>query len=128
ATVEACSHYAPVRPRGEVLHIAQHRLREKNALTKAGFPVAPYRHIRTPADLPAAVAELGYPCVLKTAGFGYDGKGQLKLTSPADITAAQAAFPDQEAVLEGWVEFEREVSVVGARGVDGSFVHYGVVE
>jgi 5-(carboxyamino)imidazole ribonucleotide synthase len=76
--------------------------------------------------LEAALGEIGAPAVLKTAGFGYDGKGQTRITGPEDLDAAWSALGG-EAALEAWVEFEREVSVVAARGMDGSFVHYGVV-
>jgi 5-(carboxyamino)imidazole ribonucleotide synthase len=69
-----------------------------------------------------------FPSVLKTAGFGYDGKGQSKLLSAEDIEAAFAKLNGQEAVLEGFVDFEKEVSVVGARDVFGNFAHYGVIE
>jgi len=127
ATVEAASAFAPVRPSGEVLHITQHRLREKSFLSHAGFPVAPYRHIRSLDDLRTGLHELGFPAVLKTAGFGYDGKGQSKITTPEDAEPALHSLGHQEAVLEAFVDFESEVSVVAARGVDGSFAHYGVV-
>jgi 5-(carboxyamino)imidazole ribonucleotide synthase len=78
--------------------------------------------------LSTAVRELGLPAVLKTAGFGYDGKGQSKITSLSGGKAALQAMDGQEAVLEAFVDFEREVSVIAARGLDGSFVHYGVIE
>lgn len=128
ATVEAASAYAPVRPNGAVLHTTQHRLREKNFLSDAGFPVVPYRHIATLADLHAALATLGYPAILKTAGFGYDGKGQAKLNGATDVESAFAALGGREAVLEAHVDFACEVSVVAARGMRGDFAHYGVIE
>ncbi|MDQ3812734.1 MAG: 5-(carboxyamino)imidazole ribonucleotide synthase [Armatimonadota bacterium] len=128
ATVEAASALVPVRPGGAVLHIAQHRLREKTFLSRAGFPVPPFRHIRSADDLRAGLHDLGFPAVLKTAGFGYDGKGQSKINTADDVEPALRALGDQEAVLEAFVDFEREVSVVAGRGLDGSFAHYGVVE
>lgn len=128
ATVEACAQFGPVRPGWNVLYVAQNRLREKNFLSQHGFPVAPFRAVNSRAGLDAALAELGTPCVLKTAGFGYDGKGQTKINSPADAEAAWANLGGAEGVLEGWVSFEREVSVVAARGVDGAFSHWGMVE
>ena len=128
ATVEAAAEFAPVRPKGEVLHTTQNRLREKTFLSTNGFPVTPYRHIRVIDDLFRAADLLGYPSVLKTAGFGYDGKGQVKLREPHDIEPAFGAMNGGEAVLEAFVEFEKEVSVVCARGADGAFVHYGVIE
>src|SRR4051812_11394132 len=84
AAVEAAEAFAPVRPSGGVLYTTQHRLREKTFLSAHGFPVAPFRHVRTRADLTAALAEVGLPAVLKTAGFGYDGKGQTRIDSAAD--------------------------------------------
>ncbi|MEQ1645427.1 MAG: 5-(carboxyamino)imidazole ribonucleotide synthase [Pyrinomonadaceae bacterium] len=128
ATVEAAAEFVDVFPKGEILHTTQNRLREKNFLSTNGFPVTPFRHITTINELRTAVAELGTPCVLKTAGFGYDGKGQSKIASPDDIDAAFAALKGAEAVLEAFVTFEKEVSVVCARDQDGDFAHYGVIE
>lgn len=128
ATVEAASICAPVRPRGEVLHIAQNRLREKTFLNQNGFPVTPFRHVKTLAELQMAVAEIGLPCVLKTAGFGYDGKGQTKIRSIADVESAFEAIGGSDAVLEAFVDFEKEVSVVAARDAAGNFAHWGVIE
>jgi 5-(carboxyamino)imidazole ribonucleotide synthase len=128
ATVQAAAEFAPVHPRGDILHTTQNRLREKMFLSANGFPVTPFRHIKLIDDLYRGTTELGFPCVLKTAGFGYDGKGQSKLEAPHDIEPAFAALNGQEAVLEGFVDFEKEVSVVCARGQDGRFVDYGVIE
>ena len=128
ATVDLAAEFAPVHPRGEVLHTTQNRLREKTFLSSNGFPVTPYRHIKLVDDLYRGTADLGFPCVLKTAGFGYDGKGQSKLEASHDIEPAFAALNGEEAVLEGFVDFEKEVSVVCARGQDGAFVHYGIIE
>ncbi len=127
AAVEAASEFAPVRPGGHVLHTAQHRLREKTFLADNGFPVAPFKRVSSLDDLLAALNEIGCPAVLKTAGFGYDGKGQSKLTSPDQAQDALNALGNQEAVLEAFINFEREVSVVAARSIDGAFVHYGAV-
>jgi 5-(carboxyamino)imidazole ribonucleotide synthase len=79
-------------------------------------------------DMQAALRDLGYPAVLKTAGFGYDGKGQSKISSPGEAEVALRALEGHEAVLEAFVDFDREVSVVAARGLDGAFAHYGVIE
>ena len=128
ATVEAAAEFAPVHPKGEVLHTTQNRLREKTFLSTNGFPVTPYRHIKVIDDLYRAADTLGYPSVLKTAGFGYDGKGQVKLREPSDIEPAFDAMAGRDAVLEAFVAFEKEVSVVCARGADGAFEHYGVIE
>lgn len=128
AAVEAAAEFVPVHPKGEILHTTQNRLREKNFLSDNGFPVAPFRQVRIIEDLFRAAGEIGTPAVLKTAGFGYDGKGQQKILSLSDIEPAFAALNGTEAVLEAFVEFEKEVSVVCARGSDGEFVHYGVIE
>ena len=118
----------PVRPGGWVLHTTQNRLREKTFLAAAGLPVTPFAAVHSLDELQAGLARLGYPAVLKTAAFGYDGKGQAKITQAAEAGAAWQAIGQQPAVLEAFVNFEREVSVVAARGVDGSFAHYGVIE
>lgn len=127
ATVEEASRWAPVRPGGLALHTAQHRLREKRFLAAAGFPVAPFRAVNTLAELENAVATLGTPAVLKTAGWGYDGKGQAKINSPDQAAAAWQAVGGGEAVLEGFIDFQCEVSVVAARGLDGQTADYGVI-
>ncbi len=128
STVEVAKKYAPVRPNGEVLHVAQNRLREKNFLAQNGFPVAPYRHVKTLEELQKSYAEIGFPAVLKTAGFGYDGKGQAKIKSLEDCVNAFTEIKKEEAILEAFVDFEKEVSVVAARDLQGNFAHYGVIE
>jgi 5-(carboxyamino)imidazole ribonucleotide synthase len=128
ATVAAAAEFTPVRPRGEVLHIAQNRLREKTFLATNNFPIAHFRHVATLEELNAAVGEIGCPAVLKTAGFGYDGKGQAKIKSVADCAAAFAAIGEKEAVLEAFVDFEKEVSVVAVRDAAGNFASWGVIE
>lgn len=127
AAATAAEH-VPVRPDGRVLHIAQHRRREKDFLAGAGFPTAPFEHVPDRETLIGAIARLGTPCVLKTAGFGYDGKGQYVIKSPEEADTAWSAIGAGEAVLEGFVDFASEVSVIAARGADGAFAHYGVVE
>ncbi len=126
--VQAAAEFVDVFPKGEILHTTQNRLREKTFLSGGGFPVTPFRHIRTIQDLRTAVDELGTPCVLKTAGFGYDGKGQSKIKTADDIDTAFAALNGSDAVLEAFVDFEKEVSVVCARDQNGNFAHYGVIE
>src|SRR5262249_28394285 len=120
--------HAPVRPDGSVLYISQHRLREKTFLAQHGFPVTPFRAVHSADDLRAAVKELGCPAVLKTAGFGYDGKGQTRITAPEQADAVYSITAHQEMILEAFVDFERELSVVAARGMDGAFAHWGVIE
>ena len=127
-TVAAAEKCAPVRPRGEVLHIAQNRLREKTFLARNNFPHAAFRHVQSLSDLQTAVAEIGAPCILKTAGFGYDGKGQAKIKALADCEKAFAEIGGKEAVLEAFVDFQNEVSVVAARDLTGNFAHFGVIE
>lgn len=127
-TAEAAAQCAPVRPAGAILHITQHRLREKTFLAAHGFPVTPFRTIRSAADLWQALETFGYPAVLKTAGFGYDGKGQVKIAAAEEAEPALRSLNGQEAVLEAFVNFACEVSVVAARAIDGQFVHYGAIE
>jgi 5-(carboxyamino)imidazole ribonucleotide synthase len=128
ATAEAAAGEAPVRPAGAVLHTTQNRLREKGFLAAAGFPVTPFLPVRSEAELRAALASLGTPAVLKTAGWGYDGKGQIRIARAEEAAAAWAALGTGEAVLEAFVDFAAEVSVVAARGLDGSFAHFGLIE
>jgi 5-(carboxyamino)imidazole ribonucleotide synthase len=127
-TVDTVAEHVLVRPSGAVLHTSQHRLREKTFLARSGFPVTPFRSVSSLKELKAGVHDMGLPMVLKTAGFGYDGKGQAKITSLGEGEAALRALDGQEAIVEAFVDFEREVSVVAARGLDGSFAHYGVIE
>ena len=127
-TAAAAAESVPVRPGGDVLHIAQNRRREKEFLATHDFPCAPFRLVTTLSELEAALETIGAPAILKTAGFGYDGKGQFRLRSAEDAGNAWAALGGGECILEGLVAFEREVSVVAARGLDGGFAHYGVIE
>jgi 5-(carboxyamino)imidazole ribonucleotide synthase len=132
ATVEAIAALAPVRPSATVLHVAQHRLREKTFLARHGFPVAPFAPVRDRTALEAALAAIGVPAVLKTAGFGYDGKGQCRIDAPADVPRAlatlQEAMGAEEAVLETFVDFAAELSVIVARAATGHLALYGPVE
>lgn len=128
AAVEAAAEFVPVHPRGDILHTTQNRLREKTFLSDNGFPVTPFRRVKLIEDLYRGVDDLGLPAVLKTAGFGYDGKGQSKLKARGDVDATFAGLNGEDAILEAFVDFEKEVSVVCARGQDGSFAHYGVIE
>jgi 5-(carboxyamino)imidazole ribonucleotide synthase len=123
----AATECAPVRPAGSVLHVTQDRLREKTFLTSNGLPVTAFAPVHSLADLRLAVAKLGCPLILKTSGFGYDGKGQTVIRDPQHADAAWDAISRCPAVLEKYVDFAMEVSVVAARGIDGSFTHYGVV-
>jgi 5-(carboxyamino)imidazole ribonucleotide synthase len=127
ATAAAAAECALVRPAGSVLHTTQHRLREKNFLRSNGFPVTRFSAVRNAGELDRAVRQIGLPAVLKTAGWGYDGKGQIKLTRLEELESAWSRLDTDEAVLEAWVDFECEASVVAARGADGSVVDYGVI-
>jgi 5-(carboxyamino)imidazole ribonucleotide synthase len=127
-TAAAAAERALVRPAGSVLHATQHRLREKTFLRDNGFPTTRFAAVRSVEDVRAAVAEIGIPAVLKTASFGYDGKGQSKVSSLAQAEAVVTGSPNVERIYEGFVDFEREVSVVGARSVDGAFAHWGVID
>ncbi|HTU43637.1 MAG TPA: 5-(carboxyamino)imidazole ribonucleotide synthase [Bryobacteraceae bacterium] len=127
-TAAAAERCAPVRPSGQVLHTAQHRLREKTFLSQSGLPVTPFRRVSNSADLTEAANQLGLPAILKTADFGYDGKGQFRIKSPDQFAAAWHAVGEREAVLEAFVDFDREISVVAARDIGGNFVHYGAIE
>jgi 5-(carboxyamino)imidazole ribonucleotide synthase len=125
ASVEWAAAHTVVRPAGQVLHICQHRLREKQFLAGAGIPVAPFAPINSNADLRAAIAAIGSPAVLKTAAFGYDGKGQRKIATAAE---AESIGIDAPSVLEGFVPFSHEISVIVARGLDGRAVTFPVCE
>ena len=127
-TAAAAERCAPVRPAGSVLHTTQQRIREKAFLTRAGLPLTPYREVRSIDDLRGALGELGMPAVLKSASFGYDGKGQFTIKSGDQAEAAWDAVGRQEAVLEAFIDFACEVSVVAARSEGGEFVHWGAIE
>jgi len=128
ATVEAAAGLVHVFPGGHILHTTQNRLREKTFLAENGFPVTEFRAIKIIEDLYRAAEDIGLPAVLKTAGFGYDGKGQQKLSAVGEIEPSFAGLNGSEAVLEAFVDFERELSVVCTRDEAGNFVHYGVIE
>ncbi|MGH9593277.1 MAG: ATP-grasp domain-containing protein, partial [Bryobacteraceae bacterium] len=123
-TAEAAASRAPVRPDGSVLHVTQQRLREKAFLMRAGLPHVPFRMVNSKEDLRSALKDLGCPSVLKSAAFGYDGKGQCTIHSHEEADGAWDAVRSPECVLEAFVDFEREISVIGVRGEDGEFAHY----
>lgn len=115
----------PVYPPPAALAVAQDRLSEKTLFQQLGIPLPAFADIRSRDELAAKAAEFGLPCILKTRRLGYDGKGQFRLRSEADIDAAWDALGAQVErtglILEGFVAFQREVSVVAVRGRDGSF-------
>ena len=127
ATAQAAGEHALVRPSGSVLHTTQNRLREKTFLASAGLPVTRFSPVSSLAELEQALVSQPPPAILKTAGFGYDGKGQARIAAIHDAPDAWHAIGGTPAVLESHVDFEIELSVVAARGEDGSFVHYGPV-
>src|SRR5512144_2289975 len=112
--------HAIVRPNGHALWIAQHRIREKSFVAGLGLPVTPFAAVRTDADLAAAIEEIGCPSVMKTAEFGYDGKGQIAIAKRSAAAAAWAQLGRREAILEAFIDLDKEISVVAARGVDGA--------
>lgn len=121
---EAAESVTLVRPAGSVLHVTQNRIREKTFLRNAGIPVTPFRAVRSASDLEG----FRYPAVIKTAAFGYDGKGQRKVASIEEARAAYESFQGAELILEEFIPFVREVSVVGGRSAEGKFVHFGVLQ
>lgn len=126
-TTEVCSRYCPVRPAGNVLYTSQNRLREKTFLRDAGLPVTPFVAVTSVAELTEAVKRSGVPAVLKTADWGYDGKGQVVIRSLDEVQTAWSSLNVPKAILETFIDFECEVSVVAVRGLDGQFVSYGPI-
>jgi 5-(carboxyamino)imidazole ribonucleotide synthase len=124
ATTAACDRFVPVRPGGNVLHTTQNRLREKTFLKNSGIPVTPFWPVRSKDDLIAAIALSACPAVLKTADWGYDGKGQAKIETPSGIDPLWPRFAGGEAILESFIDFACEISVVAARGLGGQIVTY----
>ncbi|WP_136637039.1 5-(carboxyamino)imidazole ribonucleotide synthase [Pseudooceanicola onchidii] len=114
----------PIRPGREALRISQDRLTEKDFLTDLGLQVAPYADIPDADAMDRAMDTIGAPSILKTRRFGYDGKGQARLRSPEDAARALAEMNGAPAVLEGFVDFTTEVSIIAARGLDGSVACY----
>lgn len=127
ATLKTLAQSVPVRPSADAVAIAQHRVSEKNFLKEAGLPVAPYAVIDTESDLPADDSEI-YPAILKVARFGYDGKGQARVTNQSEAKAAFAAFGQEECVLEKMLKLDYEVSVVLARDVNGHVATFPTAE
>ena len=125
-TIAWCARHCVVRPSGEVLHVTQHRLREKEFLDRHGLPLPGFKAVASAGELAAAVAEIGSPSVLKTASFGYDGKGQRLIRPGDNLQQVWAPFAGQGAVLEAFVDFELELSVLVARGIDGAMQTFPV--
>ncbi len=131
AALQTVERFCPVHPRWTVLEVCQHREREKIFLHEHGFPHAAFRVVTTVGELAAAVGALGTPCVLKTAESGYDGKGQLKIAPGADLMQAWQDWSGGEprrGVVEAWVEFAAEFSVICARNARGELLPFPVFE
>ncbi|MFZ1398922.1 MAG: 5-(carboxyamino)imidazole ribonucleotide synthase [Candidatus Promineifilaceae bacterium] len=128
ATAETCAAIVPLRPGAQALRVAQNRLREKNFFAENSLPTVPFAPVHSLADLQAGLAQIGCPSVLKTAVSGYDGKGQVKLNHPHEAAEAWQTVGEVDCILEGWIEFEREVSMVAARDLNGRIAHYNLIE
>lgn len=124
----AAAELVPVRPSGSALHITQQRSREKAFLADRGFPTTPCAAVHTLDELAVALGIIDVPAIIKTAAFGYDGKGQHRIDSIEDAERVWGLIGHQEVVVERLVDFSHELSVVAARGLDGAFAHYGTIE
>lgn len=128
AAAEAAAHYVPVRPRGEALYTVQDRGREKGFLLASGITTTPYTNVRTAEELYTAIEELGAPAVLKTTKFGYDGKGQSIIRSADAALTAWSYLGQHKCVLEKFIDFRREISVLVARDTNGDMRTFGPIE
>jgi 5-(carboxyamino)imidazole ribonucleotide synthase len=126
--IETVEELAPVRPAGLALHTAQQRSREKTFLAERGFPTVPFARAASQDELWDAVARIGTPAIVKTAAFGYDGKGQHAVASPADVQHIWTKLGEQEVVVEKRISLQAELSVVAARGLDGDAALYPIFE
>jgi 5-(carboxyamino)imidazole ribonucleotide synthase len=129
STIEFAAQHRPLHPSANVLHTCQNREREKIFLRTNNIPHASFEIVTSADELEAAVAKIGTPCVLKTADFGYDGKGQIKLSSSdRDLGAIWSQFSAPKAVLEKWIQFDLELSVICARNEKGETSTFPVAE
>ncbi len=129
AATQKLAQRSALHPRPEILSICQNREREKQFLRSNGIPCAPFAVVDSAEDLAAALAEIGAPAVLKTAAFGYDGKGQLKITDASEPAASiWKRFGATRAVLEGWMDFSKEISVIVAANERGEVATFPVAE
>ncbi|MBJ7354010.1 MAG: 5-(carboxyamino)imidazole ribonucleotide synthase [Thermoleophilaceae bacterium] len=126
--LEAIAGRATVAPSPRSLEVSQDRLLEKQLFESLGFPVAPYRAVATLDQLETAIEEIGTPSILKTRRLGYDGKGQVRIGSVDDADHAWKSVESEPSVLEGHVNFSRELSVVIVRAADGSGIAYPLTE
>jgi 5-(carboxyamino)imidazole ribonucleotide synthase len=127
-TVQFLDDLVPVRPGALALSTAQDRLREKTLARKLGALTANFAGVSNLGELQVALQLIGMPAVLKTTRFGYDGKGQVKITAPGEAVSAWEQIGRKPAILERFVDFDQELSVVCARSLTGEFVAYDVVE
>ena len=131
-TLSTLSNLKPIAPNANVLHVCQHRQREKDFLKENGFPCARFEYASSPETLAQAVQKIGVPSVIKTAAFGYDGKGQIKLDSMDTIQDPEALWTTlgapERVVIEEWIEHKGEFSVVCARKSDGDKACFPVAE
>jgi len=125
---EAAAELVPVRPSGSALHVTQQRAREKAFLADRGFPVPIFARVQSLDELAVALGAVGLPAIVKTAAFGYDGKGQHRITAIEQAETVWSVVGRQEAIVERVVDFAWEISVVAARGLDGAIVDYGAIE
>jgi 5-(carboxyamino)imidazole ribonucleotide synthase len=126
--IAAVEELTPVRPSAVALHTAQQRAREKMFLADRGIPTAPFAAAATLDELWDAIARVGTPAIVKTAAYGYDGKGQHKVTTPADVEHIWTAIGHQEAVVEKFISLQVEIAIVAARGADGSIAEFAPFE
>lgn len=126
--LQQIEHDVKLYPHWSVLEICQHRTREKNWLKRNGFPHVPFAEVPAGGDLAGAIRDIGLPCVVKTAAFGYDGKGQMKIHDEAGVAKAAVAFAQQPAVVEKFISFRCEVSAVVARAESGAMQAFPIVE
>lgn len=124
AALDTVAALREVRPNLRALAVSQDRLTEKTFLSDLGLATAPFRDVTDAAALRAALGDLGAPAILKTRRLGYDGKGQVRIDTPDAVDAAWEAMAGADAILEGFVPFEREISVIAARGLTGEVVCY----
>ncbi len=132
SVIDMLSAIKPVLPGSRALHICQHRQREKDFLKESGLPCVPFEYADSAASLATAVAAIGFPCVIKTAAFGYDGKGQIKLNAPEEAADCDYLWNFLEnpprVVVEKWIHHVGEFSVICARKADGSKITFPMAE
>ena len=126
--VNEISKNTKVFPSDKSLYISQHRGREKALLDALKIPCAPYQMVNSLDDLKSAIKNIGIPSILKTASDGYDGKGQFLIKSETQIHEAWEKMAGAESILEGFINFKRELSLIAVRGIDGSLEYYPLVE